>query len=466
MIVLSEKRIGEILGVSSGKGSFSDFFDAKGEYKMQKEVGEAYAKQPSQRGTFDNAIIKVDDRLNVAYLVFKGEILRLFPSSDRSNTTWEDLTNAPNSTSGAMMIKVFFDYLNAIQVNDVARQKTDLSMIQQYQYKAGASLIPGGAKQTLEILYNRINIFRDLSFLYLLAGMILLVFYFRALLSDGKMNAKVVLYTGWIFIAGFVLHTLGLSVRGYIAGHMPWSDGYESMIYIAWAGMLAGLIFARRNPMVMGASALLSGLTLFVAQMSWLNPEITNLVPVLKSYWLAIHVAVITASYGFLGVSAIIGLMNLLLASLVKPDNKDRIQRNIRHMTWINEASMTLGLYLLTIGTFLGAIWANESWGRYWGWDPKETWSLVTILVYAFITHMRLMPGYRGWFALNMASVAGLLSVLMTYLGVNYYLSGLHSYGSGSASSFPVALVVVLVIVGFIAFRAWNNLSKIDLKEE
>jgi cytochrome c-type biogenesis protein CcsB len=200
--------------------------------------------------------------------------------------------------------------------------------------------------------------------------------------------------------------------------------------------------------------------------MSWLNPEITNLVPVLKSYWLAIHVAVITASYGFLGVSAIIGLLNLLLASLVKPGSRERVQRNIRHMTWINEAAMTLGLYLLTIGTFLGAIWANESWGRYWGWDPKETWSLVTILVYAFIVHMRMMPGYRGWFALNLASVAGFFSVLMTYLGVNYYLSGLHSYGSGSASSFPVALVVVIILVGGISYKAYNNIDKLALKEE
>jgi cytochrome c-type biogenesis protein CcsB len=290
--------------------------------------------------------------------------------------------------------------------------------------------------------------------------------YVRALLTTGSMNPKVVQYTGWVFLAGFLLHTFGLATRGYIAGHMPWSDGYESMIYIAWAGMLAGLIFARKNPMVMGAAALLSGLTLFVAQMSWLNPEITNLVPVLKSYWLAIHVAVITGSYGFLGVSAIIGLLNLILASMVNPENKERVQRNIRHMTWINEAAMTLGLYLLTIGTFLGAIWANESWGRYWGWDPKETWSLVTILVYAFITHMRLMPGYRGWFALNLASVIGLLCVLMTYLGVNYYLTGLHSYGSGSASSFPVALVVVIAIDGAIAFKANSNTSKIDLKED
>jgi cytochrome c-type biogenesis protein CcsB len=466
MIVLSEKRIQQLLGVSSGKASYADFFDAGGNYKMQKEVSEAYAKQPSHRGTFDNAIIKVDDRLNVAYLVFRGEMLRLFPSADKNNTKWEDLTNAPSSETGAMMVKVLYDYLNAVQSNDLTRQKADISMISQFQQKLGSDLIPGTTKQKLEIMYNRVNIFKNLSYLYLLAGLVLMVFYFRALLSSGKMNVKVLTVTGWVFVIGFLLHTAGLTVRGYIANHMPWSDGYESMIYIAWAGMLAGLIFARKNPMVMGAAALLSGLTLYVAQMSWLNPEITNLVPVLKSYWLAIHVAVITGSYGFLGVSAIIGLMNLLLASLVKPANKEQIQRNIRHMTWINEAAMTLGLYLLTIGTFLGAIWANESWGRYWGWDPKETWSLVTILVYAFITHMRLMPGYRGWFALNLASVAGLLSVLMTYLGVNYYLSGLHSYGSGSATSFPVALVVALALIGYVAFRAWNNLSKIDLKDE
>lgn len=463
MIAINDSKIEQLLGVS-GKASFADFFDAKGNYKLQKEVSDAYAKQPSERGTLENAIIKVDERLNVSYLVYKGEMLRLFPSSDKNNTTWEDLTTAPSSTSGAMMMKVFSDYLNAVQSNDETRQKTDLGLISQFQNKVGSDLIPGAGKQKLEILYNRVNIFKDLSFLYLLAGLVLMIFYFRALLTTGLMNPQIVRYTGWIFLAGFVLHTIGLTTRGYIAGHMPWSDGYESMIYIAWAGMLAGLIFARRNPMVMGAAALLSGLTLFVAQMSWLNPEITNLVPVLKSYWLALHVAVITASYGFLGVSAIIGLMNMLLASMVKPGNKERVARNIQHMTWINEAAMILGLYLLTIGTFLGAIWANESWGRYWGWDPKETWSLVTILVYAFITHMRLMPGYRGWFAVNLASVAGLLSVLMTYLGVNYYLTGLHSYGSGSASSFPVALVVVLIVIGGIAFKAFNSQSKLDLK--
>jgi len=253
---------------------------------------------------------------------------------------------------------------------------------------------------------------------------------------------------------GFLAQSAGLIIRGYVSGHLPWSDGYESMIYIAWAVMLAGLIFARRNPMVLSVAAILSGLTLFVAQMSWLNPEITNLVPVLKSYWLAIHVAVITASYGFLGISAIIGFVNLLMAASQNKLNSSRINLSIGQLTAINEASMILGLYFLTIGTFLGGIWANESWGRYWGWDAKETWALISVLYYGFISHMRLIPGFRGWFAFNLASVLGLLSVLMTYLGVNYYLSGLHSYGSGAGLQFPVSIVVFYGLVAVLAFIA------------
>jgi len=155
-----------------------------------------------------------------------------------------------------------------------------------------------------------------------LLGFILLGFFFHALFTGKSLKQKAVNYTVIGLFIGFLAHCAGLIVRGYVSGHMPWSDGYESMIYIAWAGMFAGLIFARRNPMVLAAAAILSGLTLFVAQMSWLNPEITNLVPVLKSYWLTIHVAVITASYGFVGVSAIIGLINLLMIAFQNPENR------------------------------------------------------------------------------------------------------------------------------------------------
>ena len=352
------------------------------------------------------------------------------------------------------MASAFTFFLDAVRNGNQELSLQTISKVKSYQQQNGSALIPGKTKQQLEILYNHVNIFKDLSGWFVLLGFVLLGFFFHALFTGKALRKKAVNYTVLALFLGFLAHSAGLIVRGYVSGHMPWSNGYESMIYIAWAVMLAGLIFARRNPMVLAAASILSGLTLFVAQMSWLNPEITNLVPVLKSYWLTIHVAIITASYGFVGVSAIIGIINLVMAAFRNSSNQIRIKATVSQMTMISEASMILGLYFLTIGTFLGGIWANESWGRYWGWDAKETWSLVTILVYGFISHMRMIPGFKGWFAYNLASVVGLLSVLMTYLGVNYYLSGLHSYGSGEGLKFPFAVLILFAVIGVIAYVA------------
>jgi len=135
-------------------------------------------------------------------------------------------------------------------------------------------------------------------------------------------------------------------------------------------------------------------------------------------------------------------------------------------MTWINEAAMTLGLYLLTIGTFLGAIWANESWGRYWGWDPKETWALVTVLVYSIILHLRKIPGLKSIFALSSLAILGLASVLMTFFGVNYYLSGMHSYAQGDPPPIPNALYVAIVIIVALVIAAWYAENKIGVIED
>jgi len=189
-----------------------------------------------------------------------------------------------------------------------------------------------------------------------------------------------------------------------------------------------------------------------VAHLSFMDPEITNLVPVLKSYWLTIHVSVITGSYGFLGFGAILGIINLVLTLIQNKNNYIRIEETIESLTKINHRTLILGIYFLTIGTFLGAVWANESWGRYWGWDPKETWSLITILVYTLVTHARMVKGIRGIFAFNTLSIVAFFSVLMTYFGVNYYLSGLHSYAAGDPVPIPnfvyisIALIMSLII--------------------
>ena len=469
MIAISDDQIEAKLGRSEGKATFADFFDDHGSYKLASDVQIAYGKKPAERKAYDNNVIKVDDRLNVVYQVYHGDVFRFFPSIKPTDQTWYAPVGLIPANFGADSLRVanlFPNFLKALQAGNLELSHQSISEITSYQQQYGSVLIPGKSKQQLEILYNHINIFKDLSGCYVLLGFILLGFYFHALFTGKALKRKAVNYTVIGLFIGFLAHCAGLIIRGYVSGHMPWSDGYESMIYIAWAGMFAGLIFARRNPMVLAAAAILSGLTLFVAQMSWLNPEITNLVPVLKSYWLTIHVAVITASYGFVGVSAIIGLINLLMIAFQNPENRNRIRLTVNQMTVINEAAMILGLYFLTIGTFLGAIWANESWGRYWGWDAKETWSLVTILIYGFITHMRQIPGFKGWFAFNLASVIGLLSVLMTYLGVNYYLSGLHSYGSGEGLKFPLVVVVVFALVGVVAFIAWKKTEKYKTEEK
>ena len=230
------------------------------------------------------------------------------------------------------------------------------------------------------------------------------------------------------------------------------------MIYIAFTTVLAGLIFGRKSLGGMTATNILASTILMVAGLSWMDPEITPLVPVLKSYWLTIHVSLEAGSYGFLMLGALIGVINLLCMIFKTSTNAKNVNRMIKEMTQISEMTLIGGLFMISVGTYLGGVWANESWGRYWGWDAKETWALVTILIYAFILHMRFIPGLRGAYAFNVASLFGWASVVMTYFGVNYYLSGLHSYAAGDpvpVPSFVYYAVAILTAISLLAF--WRN---------
>jgi cytochrome c-type biogenesis protein CcsB len=257
-----------------------------------------------------------------------------------------------------------------------------------------------------------------------------------------------------------------MGLRWYISGHAPWSNGYESMIFVAWASSLAGLLFARKSPLAFSITALLSAIGLSVAAMSWMNPEITNLVPVLKSYWLIVHVAVITSSYGFLAMASILGLLNLVIMIFKTQKNKVQLQSHIQEISYIIEMALTIGLFLLTIGTFLGGIWANESWGRYWGWDAKETWALVSILLYSIILHLRLIPKTNNPLVLSSLALTGFGTVIMTFLGVNYYLSGMHSYGKGTPPPLPSSLILVLILIIIVILLAIFSENKLKNKSK
>jgi cytochrome c-type biogenesis protein CcsB len=229
------------------------------------------------------------------------------------------------------------------------------------------------------------------------------------------------------------------------------------MVYISWATVLAGFIFSKRSSMTLASTAILAGLILFVAHLNWMNPQVTNLVPVLNSYWLSIHVSMITASYGFLGLGALLGFITIILFIIKTESNQFQISNSIKELNAINEMSLMVGLVLLSVGNFLGGVWANESWGRYWGWDPKETWALVTILVYAVVIHLRFIKSVYSEFNFSVISLMSFTSVIMTYFGVNYYLAGMHSYAKGDPVPIPDFVPITYAIIFLIIALAFIN---------
>ncbi len=463
MIKVSNKEIREMLGVRDKFASYVDFFDmaSMGSYKLSKVVQQAYQKKPGTRTKLDQEILKVDERVNICYMVYSGSILRIFPIKNDPNNKWYDPADFPgiSSKEDSLFVKgVLNMYRNSLsQAGNEVISTEILNGIKKFQELNAGEIYPAKSKISLEIFYNKAHIFDKLTKYYGIIGFILLILMLVSVLNGNKRINKIINIATLLLLLGFILHSFGLGIRWYVSGHAPWSNGYESMIYIAWAAMLTGLIFVRKSTFALVAASLLAALTLMVAHMSWMNPEITNLVPVLKSYWLTIHVSVITASYGFLGTGMVLGLFNLVLYILKTEKNQFKLQKQIDILSDINVMSLILGVYFLSVGTFLGGVWANESWGRYWGWDPKETWALITALVYIFITHMRFVPGLKGNFAFNLASVVGFFSVLMTYFGVNYYLAGLHSYAQGDAVPIPKFVYFTVISLVLLIMFAWFN---------
>ncbi|WP_171595541.1 cytochrome c biogenesis protein [Marinifilum caeruleilacunae] len=468
MIKVGNSDLAKEIGISGKYASFRDFVNEMGQYKLSKKVQDAYSKKPAHRSKYDKEIMAVDERINITYMVFTGEFLKIFPNPNDKMGAWYNPTSEVNAAKDdSLFIKKSVVMLSqALNAGDSKMAETYIEGIKTYQKKFGSEVMPSEAKQKVEILYNNINIFKRLFPYYLLIGFFLLIFLVTHILRP-KFPIKWVVGGAMIILGiGFLLHTGGLAARWYIAGRAPWSNGFETMTFIAWGCLLAGFMFAKKSKLALAATAVLAGMFLFVAHLSWMNPEVTNLVPVLKSYWLTIHVAIITSSYAFLALGAILGLINLSLYILQDQKNKAVIAENILDLSRISEMTMTIGLYFLTIGTFLGGIWANESWGRYWGWDPKETWALVSILVYSFVLHMRFIPGLKSIYAFNIASIWSYSAILMTYFGVNYYLAGLHSYAKGDPVPIPTWVYYTVAILFALSILAYFNYKKYNYEPE
>ena len=326
-----------------------------------------------------------------------------------------------------------------------------------------ADIIPSEKQISAELWYNELNLNFWLFQAYFILGMLLLVLAIIRIFLD---RPALLLLTNLLVVISlvvFLTHSFNLILRWYIAGHPPWSNGYEMIVFVAWSLMLFGLAFFRKSDFSLPLASIFTGTLLFVSYLDWLSPEITNLMPVLKSYWLKIHVATIISSYAPLALSALLGIMAQLLIIFRNSNNAKVLNPKIKELAYINEMSMTLGLFILSIGTFLGGVWANESWGRYWAWDPKETWALISIIVYAIVLHMRLIPKLNNDLVMSIASAFAFLSIAMTSFGVNYYLTGLHSYATGDPVPIPnfvYVSVAILLVIAVLSILRFNQNSK------
>jgi cytochrome c-type biogenesis protein CcsB len=370
------------------------------------------------------------------------------------NYKWFSVSDIQNSIKMGLMspmdaqfyYNLFKELYLGLKAFDVQKTKEVREKIYELQKTYSGDIIPSWNKIEWEIKYNRMQIFPKLIGIYTLLGLVAIMLGFIEILKQKRFvkTENVIVFLG---VLALLLHTANMILRWYVAGHAPWSDAYESIIFIAWGSAFASLLFFRKSMLALGAGLFVAGMFMMVAHLNNISPQITNMVPVLKSYWLLIHVAVITSSYGFLGVGSMLGFLNLILFALRK---KYPLEVQIKQLNNIIYIALYIGLALLSIGTFLGGIWANESWGRYWSWDPKETWSLISMIVYALVIHTKMIPQMRGQFIFALLSFLSFFFILMTYFGVNFYIAqGLHSYGQGVADGYGWIRVI------FAGMGAW-----------
>ncbi|MFM6933937.1 MAG: cytochrome c biogenesis protein CcsA [Flavobacteriales bacterium] len=447
------------------------------QFKWLDQYKVAHQRLESQRDEFDKKLIKLNEKFEVIQGIVMWKYLRVVPKKGDVNHTWYIPFQV--DTTASLQVLSYISLLDeGAKKHQFGKADAVLKKIKAHQRSVSAAVVPSTSAVDMEISYNKMEVFKHSYQMLLSLGFLLLIVSFIGIFKST--SARYANIQKWVnrVVVGmmavvFVYLAIGLGMRWAISGHAPWSNGYEAVVFIAWVTMIAGFSFTRKNIVILAGTAILASLMIFVTELSLFDPEITPLVPVLKSYWLKIHVAIITGSYGFLGLAAILGFLNLVLYIVRNDKNKAIVTININELTYVSEMTMTIGLFMLTIGTFLGGIWANESWGRYWGWDPKETWALVSVLVYAVILHLRFIPKLSGKFLFNVVSFWGYSSILFTFFGVNFMLVGLHSYANGDGiGKFPtwlsltILFFVMFTLIAYLRNRSIERKSKQDLLSE
>lgn len=421
MIEIKEKKAQELLGINGKWASFDDFWDNYNNYKLDAPLKKAYKDGDTK---LQKQLRDADEKFNIIRMLYGGEMLKMFPyASKQGHMQWfapgQPLGNLKLDEKELVFIKKSMDYLaESIITGDKARAEEIAKKIYSYQHVRGKAVVPTKFRIYTETFYNKTNAQRLPVMLYLTLSLLLAIVSTLSLNNEKLKKTRLVSSVlTWVML----LHTtLLLALRWFVSGHLPMSNGYETMQFMAWATLIVTLVMQKRFLPVKQFGPLLSSFALLVAMITDGNPQITQLMPVLQSPLLSVHVMVIMFSYALFGLTALIGLQGLI-AHHRKQEEKEQ------QLAALSQFLLYPAVALIAIGIFIGAIWANVSWGRYWSWDSKETWALITMLIYSAPLHAEI-KWLRKAQHMHIYMLLAFLSVLMTYFGVNYFLSGMHSY--------------------------------------
>jgi cytochrome c-type biogenesis protein CcsB len=415
--------------------TFNSFFQG-GYYILGPYLQEYYQ---GDNDSFHKQVIAIDDKLQLILSLRRGTTLKIFPFTNKGITTWySPVDNYPAGIDKLhkMFMSDVFSLLNkCIDEQDYSSTKAIICKIWKYQIRNGGKSLPSEVRIKAEHAYNNISFVSILFKLNLSMGILTLILIMLRITTFDNKYKRTIIYINRIFftimILSFVLLTTCETLRWIISGTMPISNGYETMMFIAWLVMLLSIIMYRHFHILIIFGFLLSGLFLLVSQISQMDPQITNLMPVLSSPLLSIHVSIIMISFALLSLTFICGLMAIEIDTISSISNKlknEKVSDYIKRLQLLSQIFLYPAISTLGIGIFIGAIWANISWGQYWSWDSKETWALITFMVYIISIHQKTFKSFQRPMFFHIYITLAFITIIITYFGVNYILCGMHSY--------------------------------------
>ena len=451
IIRIKSAEVQHILGIENQWASVRDFYTSEGEYKLRGKSNDSNLPDATRK-----AIREADEKMQVISMFYSNEMLRMFPleekpqnlkTSEPQTLTW----HAPGSTELPLgtperefqFINHAMDHLvQTILADDVSGAKQIIAKIRLYQEEKLGEALPSKMMIGIEVFYNKLLSARWVTFLCLTLSLLLCFLRLRS--SSPSLWGRV--GVGFI-IALLAFLAVIFALRWIISGHIPMSNGYETMMFMALLSSSLSLSLYR-IPILQAFGPVVASFCMLVATLASGSPQITSLMPVLQSPLLSIHVAMVMIAYALLAMITLLAFHGLYLS--YKQKSSSSLSSSLIHTTALSQLLLYPAIVTLCIGIFVGAVWANVSWGTYWSWDPKETWALITLMIYAIPLHRSFMPGagvlHEGESSLSSSfldepSVSfvaerkyhlfvllAFLTVLMTYFGVNYFLSGMHSY--------------------------------------